>query len=216
MFLVRRRRHARARCSAAPSTRTASSRRSSARTREIDEQRRFTERIIDSLPVGLYVIDRDYRIQAWNRKRETGHAGRVARRGHRPHDLRDPASPAGRAAAARVRRGLRDRPDPAVPDGVARRAATCARIASPRSRCASTTTTVTHVITIGEDVTDWRRRRSALRAGREARGHRHARRRRDARDQQPARDDRRLRREPRARLDESTRSSATRRRARTR
>ena len=46
-----------------------------ARTREIDEQRRFTEKIIDSLPVGLYVIDRGYRIQAWNRKRETGFQG---------------------------------------------------------------------------------------------------------------------------------------------
>ena len=45
------------------------------RTRQIEEQRRFTERIIDSLPVGLYVIDRDYRIHAWNRKRETGMQG---------------------------------------------------------------------------------------------------------------------------------------------
>jgi len=48
------------------------------RTREIEAQRRLTSRIIDSLPVGLYVIDRDYRIQAWNRKRETGTQG-VAR-----------------------------------------------------------------------------------------------------------------------------------------
>ena len=46
-----------------------------ARTREIDAQRRFTEKIIDSLPVGLYVIDRSYRIQAWNRKREIGLQG---------------------------------------------------------------------------------------------------------------------------------------------
>ena len=46
-----------------------------ARTREIDNQRRFTEKIIDSLPVGLYVIDRAYRIQAWNRKREIGLQG---------------------------------------------------------------------------------------------------------------------------------------------
>ena len=45
------------------------------RTRQIDEQRRFTERIIDSLPIGLYVIDREYRIHAWNRKRETGMQG---------------------------------------------------------------------------------------------------------------------------------------------
>jgi two-component system NtrC family sensor kinase len=42
------------------------------RTRETESQRRFTAKIIDSLPVGLYVIDRDYRIQAWNRKREVG------------------------------------------------------------------------------------------------------------------------------------------------
>jgi two-component system NtrC family sensor kinase len=44
-------------------------------SREIDEQRRFISLIIDSLPVGLYVVDREYRIQAWNRKRETGTQG---------------------------------------------------------------------------------------------------------------------------------------------
>ena len=44
-------------------------------SREIQEQRRFTDRIIDSLPLGLYVIDREYRIQIWNRKRETGTQG---------------------------------------------------------------------------------------------------------------------------------------------
>ena len=45
------------------------------RTREMDEQRRFMGNVVDSLPVGLYVIDREYRIQAWNRKRETGTQG---------------------------------------------------------------------------------------------------------------------------------------------
>lgn len=45
------------------------------RALEIEEQRRFTAKVIDSLPVGLYVIDRNYRIQAWNRKRETGTQG---------------------------------------------------------------------------------------------------------------------------------------------
>ncbi|HEY8257185.1 MAG TPA: ATP-binding protein [Gemmatimonadales bacterium] len=44
-------------------------------SREIDEHRRFTGLIIDSLPVGLYVVDRDYRITTWNRKRETGTQG---------------------------------------------------------------------------------------------------------------------------------------------
>jgi PAS domain-containing protein len=46
-----------------------------AQSREIDEQRRFTSLIIDSLPVGLYVVDRDYRIQIWNRPREVGAPG---------------------------------------------------------------------------------------------------------------------------------------------
>jgi two-component system NtrC family sensor kinase len=44
-------------------------------SREIDEQRRFISLIIDSLPLGLYVVDREYRIQIWNRKRETGTQG---------------------------------------------------------------------------------------------------------------------------------------------
>jgi two-component system, NtrC family, sensor kinase len=45
------------------------------RTRELESQRNFAARIIDSLPVGLYVIDRAYRIRAWNRKREAGTQG---------------------------------------------------------------------------------------------------------------------------------------------
>ncbi len=45
------------------------------RTRELEAQRNFVARIIDSLPVGLYVIDRGYRIRAWNRKREAGTQG---------------------------------------------------------------------------------------------------------------------------------------------
>src|SRR5439155_161992 len=40
-----------------------------------EAQRNFAARIIDSLPVGLYVIDRGYRIRAWNRKREAGTQG---------------------------------------------------------------------------------------------------------------------------------------------
>jgi two-component system NtrC family sensor kinase len=38
-------------------------------------ERRLVQKIVDSLPLGLYVIDREYRIQAWNRKRETGMQG---------------------------------------------------------------------------------------------------------------------------------------------
>lgn len=45
------------------------------RTAEREAQRRLTEAIIDSLPVSLYAIDRAYRIVAWNRNRETGGQG---------------------------------------------------------------------------------------------------------------------------------------------
>ena len=45
------------------------------RTRELEAQRNFAARIIDSLPLGLYVIDREYYIRAWNRKREAGTQG---------------------------------------------------------------------------------------------------------------------------------------------
>src|SRR5881392_317342 len=45
------------------------------RTHEMEAQRSFAAQIIDSLPVGLYVIDRGYRIRAWNRKREAGTQG---------------------------------------------------------------------------------------------------------------------------------------------
>ena len=47
----------------------------SRRTREAEEQKRFTEKIIDSLPVSLYVVDPDMRIVAWNRNREVGGLG---------------------------------------------------------------------------------------------------------------------------------------------
>ncbi len=47
----------------------------SRRTREAEEQKRFIEKIIDSLPVSLYVVDRDMRIVAWNRNRELGGSG---------------------------------------------------------------------------------------------------------------------------------------------
>ena len=45
------------------------------RTQEAEAQRRFTEAIIDSLPVSLYAVDRNYRVVAWNRNRELGELG---------------------------------------------------------------------------------------------------------------------------------------------
>lgn len=45
------------------------------RTMESEMHQRFTEAIIDTLPLSLYAIDRDYRIVAWNRNRELGELG---------------------------------------------------------------------------------------------------------------------------------------------
>jgi PAS domain-containing protein len=90
------------------------------RTRQIDRERRITERIIDSLPVGLYVVDRDYRISVWNRKRETGMQGVSRDDALGSHDLRGAPPPAGVCAAPRVRRRVRHRAPADLPDGVAR------------------------------------------------------------------------------------------------
>ena len=45
------------------------------RTAESEMQQRFTEAIVDTLPLSLYAIDRDYQIVAWNRNRELGELG---------------------------------------------------------------------------------------------------------------------------------------------
>ena len=45
------------------------------RTVEAVAQRRFTEAIIDSLPLSLYAVDSQFRIVAWNRNRELGELG---------------------------------------------------------------------------------------------------------------------------------------------
>jgi two-component system NtrC family sensor kinase len=45
------------------------------RTAEAEMQQRFTEAIIDALPLSLYAIDTNYNIVAWNRNRELGELG---------------------------------------------------------------------------------------------------------------------------------------------
>ncbi|HEU5467443.1 MAG TPA: ATP-binding protein [Gemmatimonadales bacterium] len=127
-----------------------------ARTRELEAQRNFAARIIDSLPVGLYVIDADYTIRAWNRKRESGTQG-VAREdavGRLVFDVLD-----------RQPRDLLKREFDRVfetgeiqqveMESQATRDARYYRITKIPMRIASDDH-ITHVITIGEDVTEWR------------------------------------------------------------
>ena len=45
------------------------------RTAEAEAQKRLIEAIVDSLPLSLYAIDREYRVVAWNRNRELGELG---------------------------------------------------------------------------------------------------------------------------------------------
>ncbi len=126
-----------------------------ARTAEIDGQRRFTEKIIDSLPLGLYVIDREYRIHAWNRKRETGMQGvsRDEAIGRTVFDIlhRQPFEMLRREfdevfATGRIQEYQME----SSASGDAR----TYRITKIPMRLGDSA--VTHVITIGEDVTDWR------------------------------------------------------------
>lgn len=125
------------------------------RSREIEEQRRFTSLIIDSLPVGLYVIDRDYRIQVWNRKRETGTQGlrRADVMGRPVFDVltRQPVAQL-RAEFDRVfRAGEVQQMDLEVETRGETRFYRISRI--PMRLDAEI---ITHVITIGEDVTESR------------------------------------------------------------
>jgi len=45
------------------------------RTAEAEVQQRFTGAIMDSLPISLYAVDREFRIVAWNHNRELGELG---------------------------------------------------------------------------------------------------------------------------------------------
>jgi two-component system NtrC family sensor kinase len=131
------------------------------RTRELEAQRNFAARIIDSLPVGLYVIDRHYRIRAWNRKREAGTQG-VSREDalgrevfevldRQPRDLLkeefDRVFATGEIQQVEM-------------DSQATGEARHYRITKIPMRLDDDD--ISHVITIGEDVTEWRQAQQRL------------------------------------------------------
>ncbi|MEW5918530.1 MAG: PAS domain-containing protein, partial [Gemmatimonadota bacterium] len=123
--------------------------------RRLEHERRFTEKIIDSLPVGLYVIDREYRVQAWNRKRETGMQGisREEALGRTIFEVlhRQPAEMLRREFDEVLRTGrLQQYTLESRSTGEVR----TYRITKIPMRLGDAG--ITHVITIGEDITDWR------------------------------------------------------------
>ncbi|MGH7508367.1 MAG: two-component system sensor histidine kinase NtrB [Gemmatimonadales bacterium] len=127
-----------------------------AQSREIEEQRKFTGLIIDSLPLGLYVVDRDYRIQIWNRQREMGAPGlrRDEVVGRKVFEVltRQPAEEL-RAEFDRVfQTGEIQQVELEVPLGGEARTFRLTKIPMRLEG-----DEISHVITIGEDVTDSRR-----------------------------------------------------------
>lgn len=131
------------------------------RTRELEAQRGFAAKIIDTLPVGLYVIDRSYRIRAWNRKRETGTQG-VSREdalGREVFDIldRQPRELLQREFDAVFRTGeLQQVEMGSTATGEARHY----RITKIPMRMDDEH--ISHVITIGEDITEWHQAQQRL------------------------------------------------------
>lgn len=125
------------------------------RSREALEHRRFTALVIDSLPVGIYVIDREYRIQFWNRKRETGTQGlrRADVVGRPVFEVltRQPPEQLRADFDAVFRSGQVQQRETVVEAGGERRVYRLSRIPMRLEGEA-----ITHVVTVGEDVTDAR------------------------------------------------------------
>jgi two-component system, NtrC family, sensor kinase len=125
------------------------------RTAQVEKQRRFMAKVVDSLPVGLYVIDREFRIRAWNHKRETGALG-VARGEALGRPIFDVLH---RQPAEVLRREFQDvfdsgRLQQFHMESTASGEVRTYRISKIPMRLDDAD--VTHVITIGEDITDWR------------------------------------------------------------
>lgn len=126
-----------------------------ARMRELAEQRAFIECIVDSLPVGLYVVDRDYRIHTWNHKRETGLQG-VSRSDAVGRSIFEVLH---RQPAALLKREFDEvfssgRLQQFQMESNAFGETRSFRISKIPMRMGGGP--VTHVITIGEDITDWK------------------------------------------------------------
>lgn len=130
-----------------------------ARTAELREQRHFVEQVVDALPLGLYVVDRDYRVQAWNHTRETGLQG-IARGEALGRTIFEILH---RQSAQSLRREF----DAVFGSGELHQFETELRTATPERFAPQTYRIskiplrlygdeVTHVISVGEDVTAWK------------------------------------------------------------
>jgi len=125
------------------------------RTAESEAQKRFIEAIVDSLPLSLYAIDREYRVVAWNRNRELGELGipRGSVLGKNVFEVltKQPRDVLAEEFARVFESGEIERIEQETPSpkGDIRH-----WVISKIPMWADNTRQVTHVITVGEEVTD--------------------------------------------------------------
>ena len=125
------------------------------RTAESEAQKRFIEAIVDSLPLSLYAIDRQYRVAAWNRNRELGELriprGSVLGKNVFEVLTRQPREMLEQEFARVFESGEIERIEQETPSpkGDLRH-----WVISKIPMWADMTGDVSHVITVGEDVTD--------------------------------------------------------------
>jgi two-component system, NtrC family, sensor kinase len=119
-----------------------------------EEHRKFTEAVLDALPVSIYVIDRDYRIAMWNRHREIGEQGipRDSAIGRNVFEVlaKYPQSKLSKEFERAFRTGKIERIEQRSTD---ENGATKHWLVSKVPMRDASTGEITHVITVGEDVT---------------------------------------------------------------
>lgn len=123
-------------------------------TQAREEDRRFTEAVLDALPVSIYVIDRDYRIVTWNRHREIGVQGipRDSVIGRNVFEVfaKQPSGRLKQEFERAFRTGKIERLEQSTVD---ENGATKHWMVSKVPMRDKETGEITHVITVGEDVT---------------------------------------------------------------
>ena len=121
-----------------------------------DAERRFVGEVIDALPVGLYVTDREHRVRLWNRKRELDTLG-VAREAAvgRPIFAVMPRQDAALMRAEFDEVLATGRPQQFETESRTTGEARTYRL-SKLPMALDGGSAPTHVITVGEDVTEWK------------------------------------------------------------
>jgi two-component system NtrC family sensor kinase len=123
-------------------------------TQAKEEHRKFTEAVLDALPVSLYVVDQDYRIVTWNRHREIGLQGipRDSAIGRNVFEVLA-RYPEGRVRKEFERAFRTGRIERIEQQTIAEDGSTKHWMVSKVPMKDPATGEVTHVITVGEDVT---------------------------------------------------------------